>query len=535
MSLNESYWPADTSEPVAESTIGSVLRDAATAAPQRTALVTGAPAIAERRRWSYTELLDTSERMARALLAHFEPGEHIAVWANNVPEWLFLEYAAGLAGLVLVTANPAYRPRELEYVLRQSRAAGLFHVNEFRGNPMAATVETVKPALPALRETFALAAWSELTNADHLHRALPEVTPEDPGLILYTSGTTGFPKGAVLRHRSITNNARFSARRWGLHSKSTLVSPMPLFHAGGYVGSALCASQSRATLVLMEQFDAGLMLELIEAESADATMSVPTMLVTIEESQDFKTRDLSSLRTVQTGGATVPVELVRRYEKVLNGGFNTVYGLSEASPVVTQTSRDDTPEDKSATIGRALPQTEVKIIDPGTGQTLPIGVSGELCTRGYHVMKEYFDMPDQTAEAIDADGWLHTGDLCSMDERGYCRVTGRLKDMIVRGGENIYPREIEERLFNHPEVIEVAVVGLPDVKWGEQVAAFVRVQPGSSVSGDVLSSYVRERLAAYKTPRIWVRMDALPLTGPGKVQKFALREMWEKGQLSVNM
>ena len=535
MLLTESYWPADTTEPVVESTVGSVLRDAVAAAPQRVALVAGVADPAERQRWTYAQVLDVAERVAQALLSSFEPGEHVAVWAHNIPEWVFLEYGAGLAGIVLVTVNPAYRPHELEYVLRQSRAVGLFHVSEFRGNAMNEAVEEVRPGLPGLRKIINFADWAVFLTEGDSSRALPHVEPDDAVQIQYTSGTTGFPKGALLHHRGITNNARLLAQRWGMRAGSTLVSPLPQFHTSGCVACTLSAPQWRATLVLVEQFDPGLVLELIESEHADLLGSVPTMLVGIKEHPDFKTRDLTSLRAVLSGGAIVPADLVRRYEQIVTEGFTIVYGLTECSPIATQTKLDDAPEDKYETIGSALPHTEVKIIDPTTGATLPVGRSGEFCTRGYLVMKEYFDMPEKTSEAIDADGWLHTGDLCSMDERGYCRVTGRIKDMIIRGGENIYPREIEERLFGHPQIVDVAVVGIPDEKWGEQVAAFVRLESGSTVSGDELNGFVRERLAGYKTPRLWVSMTEFPLTGSGKVRKFVLREMWEKGELSVNM
>lgn len=535
MILTTSYWPANTSEPVRESTIGSALGEAAAAMPEQTALVAGVADIAKRTRWNFAELLEICESVARALLSRFEPGEHIAVWANNVPEWVFLEYGAGLAGITLVTVNPAFRTKELEYVLRQSRAAGLFHVGGFRGNRMDDAVAEVRAKLPGLRETVDFAQWSDFLQSDSQSQTLPVVGPDDAALILYTSGTTGFPKGAVLHHKGLTNNSRFAANRWGLRAGSVLVSPMPLFHAGGCSGMALGSLQSLTTLVLMQQFDPALMLELIETEKADMATGVPTMLVALEEAAEFKIQDITSLRALQTGGANVPVELVRRYEERLSEGFSVVYGLSEACPVITQTKLDDTLEDKSETIGCPLPQTEVKIIDPQSGKTQPVGESGELCARGYLVMKGYFDMPEKTAEAIDTEGWLHTGDLCSMDERGYCRVTGRLKDMIIRGGENIYPREIEERLFVHPDVVDVAVVGVPDEKWGEQVAAFVRTAPGSQVSGEELSGFARQELASYKTPKIWVSVKEFPLTGPGKVQKFRLREMWEQGEVIANM
>ena len=535
MRLTQSYYPADTSEPLFESTVGSVLRDAVAVAPQRVALVAGVPDPAQRQRWTYAQVLEVAESAARALLSRFQPGEHVAVWAHNIPEWVFLEYGAGLAGIVLVTVNPSYKSHELEYVLRQSRAVGLFYVREFRGNAMSDAVEQVRPALPALRETIDFADWADFLSEGDPAVVLPSVAPDDAVQIQYTSGTTGFPKGALLHHRGITNNARFMADRWGMRAGSTLVSPLPQFHTSGCVAATLSAPQWLATLVLVEQFEPGLVLELIESENADLLGSVPTMLVGIEEHPDFKTRNLTSLCAILSGGAIVPGAIVRRYEEILSEGFTIVYGMTECSPVATQTKLDDRPEDKCETIGTALPHTDIKIIDPATGATVPVGQSGEFCTRGYLVMKEYFDMPEKTAEAIDAEGWLHTGDLCSMDARGYCRVTGRIKDMIIRGGENIYPREIEDHLFSHPHIIDVAVVGIPDEKWGEQVAAFVRLESGSAVSGEELSAFARQQLAAYKTPRIWVQMSEFPLTGSGKVRKFVLREMWEQGALSANL
>jgi fatty-acyl-CoA synthase len=307
---------------------------------------------------------------------------------------------------------------------------------------------------------------------------------------------------------------------------------MPLFHTGGCVLAVLGAVQQRSLHVLLLAFDPAEVLRLIEAEGGTHLGSVPTMLIALMEHPDFARRDLSTLRTVGSGGSTVPADLVRRIESTLGVRFGIVYGQTEASPVITQTGLDDSDEDKAETIGQPLAHTEVKIIDPVSGQTLPIGQPGELCTRGYLVMKEYFELPDATAEAIDGEGWLHTGDLCTMDERGYCVVTGRLKDMIIRGGENVYPREIEEVLFAHPAVADVAVVGVPDEKWGEQVAAFIRCTPGSGrPTEDELFAFVRQRLAPHKTPRLWVFVEDFPLTASGKVQKFVLREQFEKGAL----
>jgi fatty-acyl-CoA synthase len=533
VALTSSHWPADTSERVLDLTVGDLLRAAAADAPGRTALVAGVPDAAGRRRWTYEALLDEAERAAAALLARFRPGERVAVWAPNVPEWVLLELGAALAGIVLVTVNPAYRAAELAYVLRQSRASGIFLVPEFRGNPMAAALDQVRPDLPDLRDAVVLTDdWDRFLATGAGAGGLPEVRPDDPVQIQYTSGTTGFPKGALLHHRGITNNGRFTAERFEVADGDVWLNPMPLFHTGGCVLAVLGALWARATHVAVHAFDPGLVLELIETERADVMGGVPTMLLAMMEHPDFARRDLSSLRSVLSGGSTVPAELVRRIEAALGIRFGIVYGQTEASPVVTQTRLDDTPEDKAETIGRPSPQQEVRIADPLTGETVPPGTLGEICCRGYNVMLGYFDMPEATAETIDADGWLHTGDLGTMDERGYCRIEGRLKDMIIRGGENLYPREIEELLFTHPAVADVAVVGIPDDRWGEEVAAVVRRAPGhEAVTEHELRGFVRERLAPQKAPKVWAFVDELPLTASGKVQKFVLRERLVKGDL----
>ncbi|HLY83854.1 MAG TPA: AMP-binding protein [Acidimicrobiales bacterium] len=533
MTLTSSYWAHDTTDEIGETTIGGVLRKAAAETPGRTALVAGMPDPLDRRRWSYAELLADAEKVAQALLARFEPGEHIAVWAPNIPEWVLLQYGAALAGLVLVTINPAYRPAELEYVLRQSRSAGLFLLPEYRTNSMAKSLESVRHRLPDLRETVLFTEWADfMASSGSGGRALPDVSPAAAAALLYTSGTTGFPKGALLHHRGMTNDARLIALRMGQGPGDVTINPMPLFHAGGCVIASLGASGMAGTYVPVLAFDPGLVLELIETERGSIMGGVPTMLIAMMEHPDFATRDFSSLRVVLSGGAPVPAELVRRIESSLGVRFVIVFGQTECSAVATQTRLDDTPDDIAETVGRPLPHIEVKVIDVITGGVVAPGTVGELCIRGFCVMNGYYDMPEATSAAIDADGWLHTGDLGTMDERGYCRIEGRLKDMIIRGGENIYPREIEAVLYDHPAVADVAVVGIPDERWGEQVAAFVRLTEGESVTPAELSAHVRERLAAYKAPRSWVFVDAFPMTGSGKIQKFVLLERYLKGELA---
>ena len=531
MALTTSYWPADTSEPVLELTVGSMLREAATNEPKQTALVAGMPDAADRRRWSYAELLDEAELVARSLLTRFQPGERIAVWAPNIPEWVLLELGAGLAGLVLVTVNPAYRAAELAYVLKQSRASGLFMVDEFRGNPMTQWLDDVRADLPDLREVIRFADWWQLVAEGSTGVSLPDVQPGDPAQIQYTSGTTGFPKGAYLHHRGICNNARFTAERAEVPRGSAWLNPMPLFHTGGCVLGTLGPIWARATHVCVLAFDPDLVLHLIEQERPYVLGAVPTMLLALMERPGFAERDLSSLGAVISGGSTVPADLVRTIEAGLGLRFSIVFGQTEASPVMTQTRLDDTPEDKAETIGQAQPQQEIAVVDE-TGTPVPPGAVGEIVGRGYNVMLGYFEMPEATAEAIDADGWLHTGDLGTMDERGYLRIEGRIKDMIIRGGENLYPREIEELLFTHPAVADVAVIGVPDDTFGEEVAAVVRLAAGhEDVDERVLRAYVRERLAPQKAPRRWAFVDDFPLTPSGKIQKFVLRERLVKGEI----
>ncbi len=528
MPLTESYVPADTSSPVLETTVGGILREAAARAPDQVALIEGVPG--ERRSWTYAELLADAERVARALAARFAKGDRVAVWAPNIPEWVLLEYGAGLAGVVLVTVNPAYQPRELEYVLRQSRSSGIFYLRSFRGNPMEESLRQVADGLPELRELIPFDDFEEFTASAPDDVVLPDVSPDDPVQIQYTSGTTGFPKGAYLHHRGITNNARFVAARLGVEPGGVYINPMPLFHTGGCVLGVLGPIQQGATLVNLVQFDPGLMLALAEEMGATHLLGVPTMLIAMMEHPDFASRDLSTVHTVCSGGATVPADLVRRIEKTLGVQFSIIYGQTEASPGVTLMKPDDSEVDKATTLGPVLPQTELKVVDPETGATLPIGDAGELCTRGYLVMLGYFEMPDKTRETIDEDGWLHTGDLVTMDDRGYTTITGRLRDMIIRGGENIYPREIEELLFEHPQVSDVAVVGLPDERWGEIVGAFVRDADSANPASDAeLHTYCREHLSPQKTPKVWYRVDDFPLTPSGKIQKFVLLEQWRKG------
>jgi len=533
LSVAESYAAGPIERTVQDLTIGALLQDGANAVPDRLALITGTPDPAMQRSWTYAELYDESLRAAYALRTHFEPGEHVAIWAPNIPEWILTEFGSAMAGIVLVTVNPSFQAGELEYVINQSKSVGLLVLPEFRGNNMLATVDAVRERCPTLREVIRLDEWDAfLDSASASDVTLPQVSPEDAVMIQYTSGTTGFPKGALLHHRGLVNNGADTMDRMGVEDGAVWVAMMPLFHTAGCAVGVLGAVSKRATQVLLEAFDPGLALEMTETYKATALLGVPTMLIAILEHPAFATRDLSSLRRICSGGSTVPAALVERLEAEVGASFSIVYGQTECSPVAAMTRPDESTDDKANTLGTPMPNTEIKIIEPETGETVPVNTAGELCTRGYHVMLGYFEMEEATASAIDSEGWLHTGDLCSMDERGYCKVQGRLKDMIIRGGENIYPREIEELLFRHPQVAEVAVLGLPDPKWGENVAAFIRDADAQNPASDTeLREYCRQHLSPQKTPKVWVRIDAFPLTGSGKIQKFVLSEQWEKEHL----
>jgi fatty-acyl-CoA synthase len=528
--LTTSHWIPDGSGPplLDGVTVGSRLREIAAEAPDRVALVDGLPT-PERRQWTYVELLADAERCAHWLLQHFEPGEHVAVWAHNLPEWVVLEYATALAGLTLVTVNPSLQPAEAQYILAQSRASGVFLVPEVRGNSLTAHIEVIRPELPGLRHVFRLDQLDALT-ADAPDVALPAVGADDPAQIQYTSGTTGFPKGVMLRHGAIVNNARLWVDRVGIPEEVGMLMPMPLFHTAGCVMGVLGALDRRAKFVLMPIFEPGLYLELIELERPWFAGGVPTMLIAAMEHPDVSRRDLSSWKSVVSGGAQVPEALVRQVEEALGVDFTIIYGQTECSPVLTNGLPSDTHEDKGQTVGKPLPHTEIRIVDPETLETVPVGTPGELWARGYFTMLGYFDMPEATAKAVTADGWVRTGDLAVMDERGYCRIVGRLKDMIIRGGENLFPAEIEEVLYRHPSVAEAAVVGLPDDRWGEIVGAFIRPRdPAAPPTIAELRSHLRASLSPQKTPTKWYAVDGCPLTGSGKVQKFAIREAWEKG------
>ena len=447
------------------------------------------------------------------------------VWAPNVPEWVLMEYACGLAGLILVTANPSYQAAELRYVLEQSGASALFSVESYRGNPMAEIAVAACDGLAAVREIVDLDDHGALYRIGDRPAELPEVTPDDAAQIQYTSGTTGFPKGAVLSHRSLTNNARYCAIRAGTRPDSVWANFMPMFHTSGCGLITLGALQAGCAMYLVKLFDPAAILRLIEREKVTAILGVPTMLVAMMECLDQEPFDLSSVEIAVSGGSMVAPELVRNAKERFGCEFETVYGQTEASPLVTMHHLGESLDIVCNTAGLPMPQTEVSIrsVD-GENRVMPVGEVGEICTRGYCVMIGYHDNPSATADTIDADGWLHTGDLGTLDRQGYLRITGRVKEMIIRGGENLFPAEIENTLLEHPDVAEVAVVGLPDDRWGEIVACFVRMEPGREMDPQELRRHCRAHLSPQKTPVVWREVPAFPLTGSGKIRKFQLVE-----------
>jgi fatty-acyl-CoA synthase len=509
-----SYWPADRSSPILDTTVGGVLRAAAGQAPDRVALIAGD------RQWTYAQLNQAAERAARSLSSRFTPGDRIAVWAGNSADWVLLEFAAARAGLTLVMINPAYQADELAHVLGHSGVSGLFLAEEYRGRSLRAVLDQVREPLP-LFDVFRLGEWP-----DGDVGPLPEVDPDSPAQILYTSGTTGRPKAAVLTHRGLTNNARLCAEAMGWTADDVLVNPMPYFHIAGCGLMVLGLAQAQATHVVLPGFNPHLMLELIEKHRGTVIGGVPTMLNALLAHPSRAGRNLSSLRIALAGGATVPPDLIRQVEAAFGIPFVLMFAQTESSCAITMTRATDTAADRAETLGRPLPQTEVKITDVVTGATVPYGTMGEICTRGYLVMDGYLGDEEATAAAVDRDGWLHTGDLGAMDERGYGQIAGRLKEMIIRGGENIYPREIENVLLTHPGVADVAVVGVPDRFWGEVVGAVVRRAPerdsNPSPSEAELADYCRERMATFKVPARWQFTETFPLTSTGKVRKDVL-------------
>jgi len=484
-------------------------------------------------RMSYVELDAAVDRVASGLLASgLAKGDRVGIWSPNCAEWVIVQFATAKAGVILVNINPAYRTHEVEYALRQSGVKLLVSARAFKTSDYRAMIDEVRGGLPALQAVVYLDSpeWDELAatpvDADALRSRQADLAFDDAINIQYTSGTTGFPKGATLSHHNILNNGYFVAELCDFTEADRVCLPVPFYHCFGMVMGNLGAVTHGACIVIPAPgFDPGATLAAVAAERCTALYGVPTMFIAELGHEDFDTFDLTSLRTGIMAGSPCPVEVMKRVQRDMHmTDVGICYGMTETSPVSTQTRSDDSLERRVSTVGRPGPHIEVKIIDPDTGLVVPRGETGEFCTRGYSVMLGYWDEPEKTAEAIDAARWMHTGDLATMDGDGYCNIVGRIKDMVIRGGENVYPREIEEFLYTHDEVSDVSVVGVPDERYGEELCAFVVMRRGGSLTEDAVREYCRSRLAHYKVPRYVVFTDGFPMTVTGKVQKFKMRE-----------
>lgn len=532
VALTESYFPAQGGPEPSPMTVGDMLRQSVDAAPQQVALKELTYEGEISRCWTYTELLADSERLARALASRHPEGARVAVYANNVPEWVLLELACGLAGIALVAVNPAYQKRELKYVLEQSRSEAIYYVADFRGNPMQEIADAVCDEIPAIVHRILLTDHDALYAGED-QGALRDPKPQDPVQLQYTSGTTGFPKGALLHHNGLVRNGTDTMARGGMEKGDVFVHMMPLFHTTGCAILVLGGLGRCGTMLLAPMFDPAVIAHVIEAQRAKFILGVPTMLVALIDEVRRSGRDVSSTQRIMSGGAMVAPQLCRDAKEVFGAPVQIVYGQTETSPVLTQAWYDDSLEDLTETIGQPAAHTEISIRDPQDNTVLPIDQQGEICARAYSVMLGYNDNPEATAATIDNEGWLHTGDLGRMDARGYVRITGRVKEMIIRGGENLFPAEIENVMLEHDAIDEVAVVGIPDEKWGEQVACFFRNGSGETLSADNLKAFIRDRLSPQKTPAYWISVSEWPLTGSGKIQKFKLAEAFAAGKFEI--
>ncbi len=529
--MAKSYTHGGSSTPLIGQTIGDNLQEAVARQPDSEAVVSVKQGI----RWSYASLSEHVEQVARGLLAlGLGRGDRIGIWSPNCAEWVLVQYATARLGAVLVNINPAYRVHELEYALNQSGCRFLVSATSHRTTDYREMVRRAQVNLSHLERTIYLATpdWDDLLMAgrnvpvDRLRALSAGLDFDDPINIQYTSGTTGFPKGATLTHHNILNNGFFVGETCGYTNIDRVCIPVPFYHCFGMViGNLACTTHGSAIVIPGPTFDPLDVLECVAAEHCTSLYGVPTMFIAELQHPRFGQFDLSTLRTGMMAGAPCPVEVMRQVIDRMHMHEVTIgYGMTETSPVSTQTAVDDPLERQVATVGRVHPHVEVKIIDPATGELTERGVAGELCTRGYSVMRGYWNDPGRTAEAIDAAGWMHTGDLATMDDQEYLNIVGRIKDVIIRGGENVYPREIEEFLFTHPSVVDVQVIGVPDTYYGEEVMAWVKLEDGASVTADDLRLFCQDQIARYKIPRYIHFAEQFPMTVTGKVQKFKMQE-----------
>ena len=514
--------------------LGDALRDAALHAPDRIALVDGVEDPAARRRWTYRELLSASEQVARALLRRFEPGSRIAICAPNCPEWILLQHGVSLAGMVLVPLNPAYRCAELRAILEDSGAAALFYQDRWRNNDIAAHVSELCGRDISTLHPISMSQWDAFRDEGRCETQLPVVAPGDPVIIQFTSGTTGRPKGAVLGHRGFINPPRFVAQRVGFREGGVWINAMPMYHIGGSAVSGLACLNFRGTFVLMREWNPVLTLELVEAERGNGMLLVPTMILALLDEATLGNYDLGSLEFILTGAAAVAPSLLQRVRAALGCHLLITFGQTEAAGTVSTTAIGDGARELAETLGKPLPHEEISIRDHESGAPLPVGDVGEIWFRGYQIMLGYYGRATETQGTITADGWLRSGDLGAFDSQGYLAIRGRLKDLIIRGGMNIYPREIEDVLIEHEAVFQVAVIGLPDEKWGEIVVAIVQPSHGMTELPLVdLHQYCRLKLSPHKAPAFWAMTQDFPLTPSGKIQKFVLQEWIQENHLTL--
>ncbi len=528
----EAYAKGELEPPLLEETIGASFERTLAAYADREALVD----VASGRRWTWAELDRDVDDLARGLLAAgIGKGDRVGIWAPNCAEWTIVQYATAKLGIILVNVNPAYRTHELSYAVNQSGLRLLISASSFKTSDYRAMVAETAGQTPTLERVVYLDTddWARLVETG---RALPagvvadrmaQTAPDDPINIQYTSGTTGYPKGATLSHRNILNNGYFTTELIHLGPEDRLCIPVPFYHCFGMVMANLgCTSHGTTMVIPAPGFDPEITLRTIAEERCTGVYGVPTMFIAMQNHPSFPEHDLSSLRTGIMAGSICPVEVMRRcVDDMHMAEVAIAYGMTETSPVSCQTRADDDLERRTATIGRVHPHVEIKIVDPVSGKTVERGQTGEFCTRGYSVMLGYWDDPDKTREAVDADGWMHTGDLAEMREDGYCNIVGRIKDMVIRGGENIYPREIEEFLYQHPDIEDVQVIGVPDERYGEELCAWVRMRAGAApLDAEAVRAYATGRLAHYKIPRYVLVVEEFPMTVTGKIRKVQMRE-----------
>ncbi|MGW5438234.1 AMP-binding protein [Nocardia asteroides] len=532
MSTTLSYACGLADTPLLGDTIGANLDRTVAAHPDRDALIdrpTG-------RRWTYREVGAAVDAVATGLAARgIEPGDRVGIWAPNCAEWYLVQYATAKIGAILVNINPAYRTSELAYVLGQAGVRMLIAAPEFKTSDYVAMIEEVRPGCTDLEQVLILGTepWRQVAatppDTERLAMIAATLSADDPINIQYTSGTTGFPKGATLSHHNILNNGYFVGELCGYTEADRICIPVPYYHCFGMVmGNLAATSHGAAVVIPAPAFDPAATLAAVAAEHCTSLYGVPTMFIAMLAELDAGLEvDLSSLRTGIMAGSPCPVEVMKRViDRMGMSEVSICYGMTETSPVSTQTRADDSIDRRTATVGRVGPHLEVKVVDPATGRTLPRGAAGELCTRGYSVMLGYWNQPDKTAEAIDAARWMHTGDIGVMDDAGYLSVTGRIKDMVIRGGENIYPREIEEFLYTHPDIVDAQVIGVPDAKYGEELMVWLRLRDGATpLDAAALRAFCTGRLAHYKIPRYVHLVDEFPMTVTGKIRKAEMREL----------